>query len=101
MRTCWQTQRENHVEGAEYPQADSQRNLNSIMSIKVIAFVDDNGDPDVVPAFGVHSEHRASLRFKISRYNNRIRSLAAGSRVAINVLTLDLITYQLKDARAL
>ena len=99
MRTAGRAGGGKHMGGAETPRP-IQEKLNSIMSIKVIAFVDDDGNPDVVPAFGVLLGAPGELRFKISRYNDRIRALAAGSRVAINVLTLDLITYQLKGTLA-
>jgi hypothetical protein len=95
MRTVARLGGPNRVGGAEIPRPIRQK-LNSIMSIKVIAFIDENGDPGVVPAFGVYAGGSGGLRFKISGYNNRLRSLAVGSPVAINVLTLELITYQLK-----
>jgi hypothetical protein len=95
MRTIGRLGGKNHVGGAQVP-GPIREKLNSIMSIKVIAFVDNEGNPDVVPAFGVLLRAPGELLFKISSYNNRIKSLAEGSLLAINVLTLDLITYQLK-----
>lgn len=81
--------------GAEIPKQVREK-LNSIMSIKVIAFVGEHGEPDVVPAFGVLVGSSGELKFKVSSYNKRVRSLEPGSRMAINVLTMDLLTYQLK-----
>ena len=95
MRTAGRVSRVDYPGGAGIPEAVRGK-LNSIMSIKVIAFMEDNGDPGVVPAFGVFAGRSGELRFKISGYNHRVRSLAVGSTVAINVLTLELITYQLK-----
>jgi len=95
MRTVGNVGRGREARGAETPKPIRDK-LNSIMSIKVIAFADDGGDPDVVPVFGVLFKAPGELRFKVSRYNERIRVLAPGARVAINVLTLDLLTYQLK-----
>jgi hypothetical protein len=95
MRTVGRIGGNSKAGGAEIPKQIRDR-LNSIMSIKVIAFMGDRGDPDVVPAFGVLLGSSGELRFKVSAYNKRIRSLEPGSRVAINVLTMDLITYQLK-----
>lgn len=95
MRTIGNVGRGREARGAETPKPIRDK-LNSIMSIKVIAFADDGGDPDVVPVFGVLFKAPGELRFKVSRYNERIRVLAPGARVAINVLTLDLLTYQLK-----
>jgi hypothetical protein len=95
MRTVGKVGRGREAGGAETPEPIRDK-LNSIMSIKVIAFADDGGDPDVVPVFGVLFKAPGELRFKVSRYNERIRVLAPGARVAINVLTLDLLTYQLK-----
>jgi hypothetical protein len=97
MRTAGRVRGSKQAGGSGIPKQIRQR-LNSIMSIKVIAFVDDRGDPDVVPAFGVLLGSSGELRFKVSGYNKRIRSLEPGSRVAVNVLTMDLITYQLKGA---
>jgi hypothetical protein len=83
------------VGGAEMP-LPIRKKFNSIMSIKVLAFVDDDGFPNVVPAFGVFFRKQDQLRFKVSQYNAIVRKLEPGARVALNVLTLDLMTYQVK-----
>jgi len=70
--------------------------FNGIMSIKVLAFMDSDGYPNVVPLFGVMFRTPGELRFKVSPYNEVVRGLELPCKVALNVLTLDLMTYQVK-----
>lgn len=71
--------------------------FNSIMSIKVIAFERSDGYPGVAPLFGVVFRSPGELRFKVSDYNrSSLDGLDPGARVALNVLTMELMTYQLK-----
>jgi len=95
MRALGRMGRPEKSGGAQTP-LPIRAKFNSIMSIKVIAWLDHDGYPDVVPIFGVKFLAPDELRFKISKYNSRVRGLAPGTRVAMNVLTLDLLTYQVK-----
>jgi len=70
--------------------------FDGIMSIKVLAFCDDDGYPCVVPAFGIMFRNPREIRFKVSGYNSAVERLALPGKVALNVLTLDLMTYQVK-----
>lgn len=99
MRTIGRVGRGEKVDGAVTPKPIRDK-FNSIMSIKVIAYVDEDGWPDVVPAFGALFRTPGELRFKVSGYNARIRKVRPGTRLALNVLTLDLLTYQLKGTLA-
>ncbi|HEY5494839.1 MAG TPA: hypothetical protein VIK15_09615 [Candidatus Anoxymicrobiaceae bacterium] len=74
--------------------------FDGIMSIKVLAFCDDDGYPNVVPAFGIMFRNPREIRFKVSGYNSAVERLALPGRVALNVLTLDLMTYQVKGTLA-
>jgi hypothetical protein len=74
--------------------------FDGIMSIKVLAFCDDDGYPNVVPAFGIMFRNPREIRFKVSGYNSAVERLALPGRVALNVLTLDLMTYQVKGILA-
>lgn len=85
------------LEGADTP-LPVRRKFNGIMSIKALAYNDDDGYPGLVPAFGVHFRSPAELLVKVSSYNESIRSLALPAPVALNVLTLDLLTYQVKGS---
>lgn len=73
-----------------------RKKFESIMSIKVLAFMDEDAYPNMMPVFSTHFRTPSELRFKISSYNEGIKRLKIPSRVALNVLTLDLFTYQLK-----
>lgn len=95
MRTIGRVGRGGRVAGVVTP-APIRAKFDSIMSIKVVSWVGEDGYPDVVPVFGVRFRTPGELRFKVSGYNERVRGLAAGAKVALNVLTLDLLTYQLK-----
>lgn len=99
MRTLGRIGRGEPLAGADTP-LPIRSKFNSIMSIKVLAFVDDDGYPDVVPLFGVLFRAPGELLFKVSPYNARVRGLEPGTRVALNVLTLELMTYQVKGTLA-
>jgi hypothetical protein len=70
--------------------------FNGIMSVKVLAFLDDDMYPNAVPTFGVMFRTPSELRFKVSSYNEVVRRLSPPCKVALNVLTMDLMTYQVK-----
>ncbi len=70
--------------------------FNSIMSVKVIAYAGEDGFPDVVHIFGVLARAPGEMLFKVSPYNERVRQLERGARIAANALTMDLMTYQVK-----
>lgn len=95
MRTRGRIGHARSLGGVVTPQPIRER-FNGIMSVKVLAFMDDDGYPNVVPTFGVMFRTPGELRFKLSPYNSAIRRLPTGSKVALNVLTMDLITYQVK-----
>lgn len=73
-----------------------RKKFESIMSIKVITLMDEDGYPDIFPLFSTHFKNPSELRFKVSSYNEGIKRYGTPCRVALNVLTLDLFTYQLK-----
>ncbi|MHB8895269.1 MAG: pyridoxamine 5'-phosphate oxidase family protein [Candidatus Geothermincolia bacterium] len=70
--------------------------FDSIMSVKVLAYMDDDGYPNAVPVFGVMFRTPGELRFKVSHYNIAASKLKVPCTVALNVLTMDLMTYQVK-----
>jgi hypothetical protein len=99
MRTVGRIGRGQTVGGAAVPEAIRSK-FDSIMSIKVLAFAGDDGYPDVVPVFGALFRTPGELRFKVSSYNDRARKVEPGSPVALNVLTMELMTYQVKGKLA-
>ena len=95
MRTRGRLGHGANVGGVTVPEPVREK-FDGIMSIKVLAFCDDDGYPNVVPAFGIMFRTPGELRFKVSQYNSAIEGLATPGKVALNVLTLDLMTYQVK-----
>jgi hypothetical protein len=99
MRTVGRVGRSERVRGVDIPKPIRDK-FDSIMSIKVLSWIGDDGYPDVVPVFGVRFRTPGELLFKVSGYNERSRNVKRGARVALNVLTLDLLTYQVKGKLA-
>jgi len=99
MRTVGRVGRSERVRGVDIPKPIRDK-FDSIMSIKVLSWIGDDGYPDVVPVFGVRFRTPGELLFKVSGYNERSRNVKPGARVALNVLTLDLLTYQVKGKLA-
>jgi hypothetical protein len=95
MRTRGRLGRGEPVGGVATP-APVREKFDGIMSIKVLAYLDSDGYPDMAPLFGVMFRTPGELRFKLSGYNKRLEAIKPGSSIALNVLTLDLLTYQLK-----
>lgn len=95
MRTRGRLARGPGVGGEEIPQPIREK-FNGILTIKVLAFAGDDGYPDVVPLFGVIFRTPGELRFKVSPYNSAVRRVSTPCPVALNVLTMDLMTYQIK-----
>jgi hypothetical protein len=95
MRTRGRIGHSSPLGGVEVPEPIRTK-FNGIMSVKVLAFLDDDGYPNAVPTFGVMFRTPDELRFKVSRYNTAVERLAAPCKVALNVLTMDLMTYQVK-----
>lgn len=87
--------RGDRVSGKEVPRAIMKK-FGSLYSIKVLAFTDESGAPDVLPVFASLVNPGGELRFLVSSYNKRASDIPTGSTVALNVLTLDLLTYQVK-----
>jgi hypothetical protein len=83
------------LRGADVPRAIRAK-FASLMSIKVLAFKGADGKPDVVPVFASLISPDGELRFMVSSYNRRAQDIPLGSTVALNVLTLELLTYQVK-----
>jgi hypothetical protein len=95
MRTRGRVGRGERVSGVATPEPVRAK-FDGIMSIKVLAFQDGDGYPNVVPLFGVMFRTPGELRFKVSGYNSVVGGLETPCTVALNVLTLDLMTYQVK-----
>lgn len=95
MRTRGRVGHARSVGGVATPGAIRGR-FDGIMSVKVLAYVGGDGYPCAVPVFGVRFRTPGELRFKLSGYNRPAWDLEPGTRVALNVLTLDLVTYQVK-----
>lgn len=95
IRTRGRVGRGAAVHGVLTPTAIREK-FNGIMTIKVIAFVDGDGYPGIAPLFSVMFRTPGELRFKVSSYNSHLRTLAPPCPVALNVLTMDLMTYQVK-----
>jgi len=81
--------------GRELP-APIAKKFNSIMSIKVLAYAGADGYPDVVPVLAIATRPAGHIVFEVKPYNSRVRDVKPGNRVALNVLTMDLFTYQVK-----
>lgn len=81
--------------GVEIPGPVKEK-LNGLTVVKVLAFQGDDGFPGIVPVFATRSAVKGEVRFKLTDYNRALESLDVPLRVAINVLTMDLLTYQLK-----
>lgn len=95
MRTRARLGRGEKVGGVVTPEPVRSK-FDGIMSIKVLAFLDDDGYPNLAPLFGVMFRTPGELRFKVSGYNEVLGGLHTPCKVALNVLTLDLMTYQVK-----
>lgn len=95
MRTRGRLSRGAPVSGVKVPLAIRDK-FNGIMSIKVISFVDGDGFPGMAPLFSTMFRTPGELRFKLSSYNSHLRTLSPPCPVALNVLTMDLMTYQVK-----
>ncbi|MBU1672054.1 MAG: hypothetical protein KKF41_08160 [Actinobacteria bacterium] len=95
MRTRGRVGRGEAVGGVQVP-GPVRDKFDGIMSIKVLAWRDSDGYPGIAPLFGVMFRTPGELRFRISDYNRALEAMSPGSRVALNVLTLDLLTYQAK-----
>lgn len=95
MRTRGRLGRGGAVHGVRVPGAILDK-FNGIMSIKVIAFMDTDGYPGIAPLFSTMFRTPGELRFKLSSYNSHLRTLVTPCQVALNVLTMDLMTYQVK-----
>lgn len=75
--------------------APVKKKFNGLMVIKALAYVDDDGFPGVLPILAT-AVHGGVLRFKVANYNRRLKELELPARVAVNVLTMDLMSYQVK-----
>lgn len=95
MRTRGRIGRGESVGGVQTPEPVRSK-FDGIMSIKVLAYLDGDGYPNLVPLFGVMFRAAGELRFKVSGYNSAVGGLPTPCKVALNVLTLDLRTYQIK-----
>lgn len=70
---------------------------DQMQAIKAIAYVPDGEVyPFVSPAMSVYPIDRKSLAFCISSYNTDLARLVNGQHVAVMVLTMDPIVYQVK-----
>ena len=81
--------------GVEIPGPVADK-LNGIMVVKVLAFQGEDGYPGIVPVFAARTCAKGMVRFKVTGYNRSLERLDLPARVAINVLTMDLLTYQVK-----
>jgi len=70
--------------------------FNSLISIKVLAFLDADGYPGIAPVMTARFHSPGRLVLKISSYNRVIQTIGIPARVALNVMTMDMKTYQLK-----
>lgn len=73
-----------------------RKKLNGILSIKVVAFEDTGGYPGICPVFGITINRKGLLRFKVSGYNEALGRIEPPAPVALAVLTMDLLQYQVK-----
>ncbi|MFA5786005.1 MAG: hypothetical protein WDA71_03325 [Actinomycetota bacterium] len=70
--------------------------FDRISAFKVFAWVGADGYPVVVPVLSTFPAGQGHLAFKVSSYNERLKQLADGTLVAVNVTTTDPISYQVK-----
>ncbi len=78
-----------------FPQPVKEK-FNSIMTIKVIAVPGVDGKPAVFPAMSTRFAGHSRIVFKVADYNEEILNFPVPVPAAMNVLTLDLLTYQVK-----
>lgn len=95
MRTAGRLAGGKKISGVETPEAVAQK-FNSVMAVKVLSFPDDDGYPGIVPAISTRFRTPGELRFKVSDYNREIKKKSLPLRVAMNVVTLQPMTYQIK-----
>jgi hypothetical protein len=95
IRTRGRLGRAASVGGVSTP-APIRAKFDGIMSIKVLAFLNGDGYPNIVPIFSTMFRDPGELRFKVASYNSAVRKVVTPCPVALNVLTMDLMTYQVK-----
>ncbi len=78
----------------EIPEAVREK-FDRLIGFKVISFVEDDGFPFIYPtlAMGLKGD---LLFFPIMRYMKKIKKLRKGQYIAVNILTLEPASYQLK-----
>lgn len=83
-------------EGVEIPLTVKLK-FDQMQAIKAIAFMpDDSKYPYICPAMSLFPIDGKSLLFKVSSYNQELSGLKNGQDVAVMVLTMDAIVYQVK-----
>jgi hypothetical protein len=82
--------------GVEIP-LTVKKKYDQMQAIKAIAYIPEGEDyPFVSPAMSLYPIDRRSMAFKVSEYNTELASLKNGQHVAVMVLTMDPIVYQVK-----
>ncbi len=82
--------------GVEIP-LTVKKKYDQMQAIKAIAYVPEKEEyPFISPAMSVYPIDRKSLAFSVSSYNTDLTRLKNGQHVAVMVLTMDPIAYQVK-----
>lgn len=82
--------------GVEVPRTVKEK-YDQMQAIKAIAYIPDGEVyPFVSPAMSVYPIDQRSLAFSVSNYNTDLARLKNGQHVAVMVLTMDPIVYQVK-----
>jgi hypothetical protein len=82
--------------GVEIP-LTVKKKYDQMQAIKAIAYIPEGEPyPFVSPAMSVYPIDRRSLAFTVSSYNTDLARLKNGQHVAVMVLTMDPIVYQVK-----
>lgn len=73
-----------------------RKRFNSLLGVKAIAYVDEDGAPRAFPSLAVHLKKDGTLLLRIKEYNNQVAKLDEGKRVALGIVTQDAVSYQIK-----
>ncbi|MDD5447558.1 MAG: hypothetical protein PHO53_00080 [Actinomycetota bacterium] len=73
-----------------------RKRFNSLLGVKAIAFVGDDGVPRAFPSLAVHLKRGGTLVLRIKKHNSEVARLEEGKRIALGIVTQDAVSYQIK-----
>jgi len=81
--------------GVSLPQVVKEK-IDSVFSIKVVAYAGADGFPEIMPVFGIRVKGNSEVRFVPGDSKKAIIPCDLPANIALNVLTQDLLSYQVK-----